>query len=65
MTIIDQEMLWRQFEPTLAMLGDALRDCQEELWADQPDQLYSLRYVQEHAAQLRMFLGQQTGKSGA
>ena len=28
-------------------------------------QLYSLRHVQEHAAQLRMFLGQQMGKSGA
>jgi hypothetical protein len=26
-------------------------------------QLYNLRHVQEHAAQLRMFLGQQTGKS--
>lgn len=26
-------------------------------------QLYSLRHVQEHAAQLRMFLGQQAGKS--
>lgn len=27
-------------------------------------QLYSLRHVQEHAAQLQMFLGQQTGRSG-
>ena len=26
-------------------------------------QLYNLRHVQEHAAQLRMFLGQQTGSS--
>ena len=26
-------------------------------------QLYSLRHVQEHGAQLRMFLGQQVGKS--
>jgi hypothetical protein len=26
-------------------------------------QLYNLRHVQEHGAQLRMFLGQQTGKS--
>ena len=26
-------------------------------------QLYSLRHVQEHGAQLRMFLGQQAGKS--
>jgi|WetSurMetagenome_2_1015567.scaffolds.fasta_scaffold410967_2 hypothetical protein len=25
--------------------------------------LYNLRHVQEHAAQLRMFLGQQVGKS--
>ena len=25
--------------------------------------LYNLRHVQEHAAQLRMFLGQQAGKS--
>ena len=27
--------------------------------------LYNLRHVQEHAAQLRMFLGQQAGKSSA
>jgi len=26
-------------------------------------QLYNMRHVQEHGAQLRMFLGQQTGKS--
>ena len=26
-------------------------------------QLYTLRHVQEHAAQLRMFLGQQAGTS--
>ena len=26
-------------------------------------QLYNLRHVQEHGAQLRMFLGQQAGKS--
>jgi hypothetical protein len=26
-------------------------------------QLYSLRHVQEHAAQLHLFLGQQAGKS--
>ena len=167
MTIIDNEMLWRQFEPAIAMLGAALRDCPEDrwegrLWDDQPDQwvaagfstfwylgyhtlfwldlyltgaeegftppapfdlvemedgevlprtytreellvyletcrqrcretihsmsseqanrlcrfpwgelpfaelqLYNLRHVQEHAAQLRMFLGQQAGKSGA
>jgi hypothetical protein len=28
-------------------------------------QLYNLRHVQEHAAQLRMFLGQQAGKPTA
>ena len=27
--------------------------------------LYSMRHVQEHAAQLHMFLGQQTGKSAS
>jgi hypothetical protein len=165
MTTIDHEMLWRQVEPALNMLGDALRDCPDELWEkqlweDEQDQwvaagfsvfwylgyhtlfwldlyltgaeegfgppapfdlvemdanealprtytreellgylegcrrrcretigalsneqvnrlcrfpwgelpfaelqLYNLRHVQEHAAQLRMFLGQQTGKS--
>ena len=165
MTIIDQEMLWRQFGAAIDMLSEALRDCPDELWVknlwgDQPDQwvvkgfsafwylgyhtlfwldlyltgteegfsppapfdlvemesgevlpriytrqelldyletcrrrcqetilaltpeqasrlcqfawgelpfaelqLYNLRHVQEHAAQLRMFLGQQAGKS--
>ncbi len=165
MTIMDNEMLWRQFGAVIDMLGDALRDCPDELWekrlwGDQPDQwvaagfstfwylgyhtlfwldlyltgaeegftppapfdlvemepnenlprtytraelldylqycrrkyqetigalsteqayrlcrfpwgelpyaelqLYSLRHVQEHGAQLRMFLGQQAGKS--
>lgn len=164
-TIIDNEMLWRQLGAAIDMLGDALRDCPDELWEkhlweDQPDQwvasgfsafwylgyhalfwldlyltgaeegftppapfdlvemypnevlprtytrdellgyletcrrkgretigslsneqairlyrfawgelsfaelqLYNLRHVQEHGAQLRMFLGQQTGKS--
>jgi hypothetical protein len=43
MTIIDNEMLWRQFEAAIDMLGDALRDCPDEvwekrLWEDQPDQ---------------------------
>ena len=163
--IIDNEMLWRQFGAAIDMLGDALRDCPDELWEkrlweDQPGQwvaagfpafwylgyhalfwldlyltgaeegfappepfdlvemeprevlpriytreellhyldhcrrrcretidamsdqeayrscrfpwgelpfaelqLYSLRHVQEHGAQLRMFLGQQAGKS--
>lgn len=165
MTIINNEMLWRQFEAAIDMLGNALRDCPDELWEkrlweDQSDQwvaagfskfwylgyhtlfwldlyltgseegfsppapfdlvemdagevlpriytreelihyleycrrkgretigalsteqayrlckfawgelpfaelqLYSLRHVQEHGAQLRMFLGQHTGKS--
>ncbi|MBI5963188.1 MAG: DinB family protein [Chloroflexi bacterium] len=165
MTIIDNEMLWRQFGAAIDMLSDALRDCPDDLWEkrlweDQPDQwvadgfsafwylgyhalfwldlyltgaeegftppapfdlvemdageslprtytrqellgyleycrqnckqtisvmsneqayrlcrfpwgelsfaelqLYSLRHVQEHGAQLRMFLGQQAGKS--
>ena len=43
MTIINKEMLWRQFEPAIDMLGEALRDCPDELWEkklweDQPDQ---------------------------
>jgi hypothetical protein len=43
MTIIDNEMLWRQFGAAIDMLRDALRDCPDELWekqlwADQPDQ---------------------------
>src|SRR5262245_42508891 len=43
MTIIDREMLWRQFGAAIDMLGDALRDCPDELWEkrlweDQPDQ---------------------------
>jgi hypothetical protein len=165
MNIIDQKMLLRQFEAAIDMLGEALRDCPDELWEqrlweDQPDQwvaagfstfwylgyhalfwldlyltgaeesfappapfdlvemqsgeilprtytraellgyledcrrkcretlaaltneqagrlcrfawgeltfaelqLYSLRHVQEHGAQMRMFIGQQTGKS--
>jgi hypothetical protein len=42
-TIIDNEMLWRQFEVAIDMLGDALRDCPDDLWenrlwADLPDQ---------------------------
>jgi len=27
MTILDNEMLWRQFGAAIEMLGDALRDC--------------------------------------
>jgi hypothetical protein len=43
MTIIDQAMLWRQFGASIEMLGEALRDCPDELWEkrlwqDQPDQ---------------------------
>ena len=43
MTIIDNEMLWRQFGAAIDMLGEALRDCPDELWEkrlweDQPDQ---------------------------
>ena len=42
-TIIDNEMLWRQFGAAIDMLGDALRNCPDELWekrlwADQPNQ---------------------------
>ncbi len=32
MTIIDNEMLWRQFGAAIDMLGNALRDCPDELW---------------------------------
>ena len=43
MTIIDNEMLWRQFGAAIDMIGNALRDCPDELWEkslwdDQPDQ---------------------------
>jgi hypothetical protein len=43
MTIIDNEMLWRQFEAAIDTVGDALRDCpvglwEKMLWEDQPDQ---------------------------
>jgi hypothetical protein len=43
MTIIDNNMLWRQFSIAIDGLEKALRDCPEELWeellwADQPDQ---------------------------
>jgi hypothetical protein len=43
MIIIDNQMLWRQFGAAIDMLGDALRDCPDELWEkclwdDQPDQ---------------------------
>lgn len=43
MSIIDNDMLWRQFALAIDRFGDALRDCPDELWearlwADQPDQ---------------------------
>jgi uncharacterized damage-inducible protein DinB len=43
MTIITNDMLWRQFAVTLDSFGDALRDCPDErwearLWDDAPDQ---------------------------
>jgi hypothetical protein len=43
MTIIDNKMLWHQFGAAIDTLGDALRDCpndlwQKRLWVDQPDQ---------------------------
>ena len=43
MTIIDREMLWRQFGAAIDILGGTLRDCPDELWEkslweDQPDQ---------------------------
>lgn len=43
MTIIDCDMLWRQFGAAIDMLNEALRDCPDELWElrlweDQPDQ---------------------------
>ena len=43
MNIIDQGMLWRQFGAAIDTLGDALRDCPDELWEarlweDQSDQ---------------------------
>ncbi|HEY3342609.1 MAG TPA: DinB family protein [Anaerolineae bacterium] len=43
MTIINHEMLWRQFGAAIDMVGDALRNCPDELWEknlweDQPDQ---------------------------
>ena len=43
MTIIDNEMLWRQFGAAIDMLSESLRDCPDELWekslwGDQPEQ---------------------------
>lgn len=43
MTIVNNEMLWRQFSITIDSFGDALRNCpdelwEEKLWEDQTDQ---------------------------
>lgn len=43
MTIVDNAMLWHQFAAAIDKVGDALRDCPDELWEthlwdDQPDQ---------------------------
>lgn len=43
MSIIDNKMLWRQFSIAIDSLGDALRGCPDNLWAerlwqDEPDQ---------------------------
>jgi hypothetical protein len=43
MMIIDNGMLWRQFEITIDRFGEAVRDCPDELWEkrlweDEPDQ---------------------------
>lgn len=43
MSIIDNEMVWRQFEIAIDQFGNALRDCPDDLWEkslwdDQPDQ---------------------------
>lgn len=34
MAMIDREMLWRQFGAAIDMLGDAMRDCPDELWEE-------------------------------
>ena len=43
MSIIDNDMLWRQFALSIDRFGDVLRDCPDELWEerlwdDEPDQ---------------------------
>ena len=35
MTIINNEMLWRQFDVAIKSFGDALRECPDELWEKQ------------------------------
>jgi hypothetical protein len=43
LTIVNNEMLWRQFGAAIDMLAEALRDCPDDLWEkslweDQPEQ---------------------------
>lgn len=43
MTLINNQMLWRQFAIAIDALGDALRNCpydlwEKQLWKDEPDQ---------------------------
>jgi uncharacterized damage-inducible protein DinB len=43
MTIIDRDMVWRQFSVAIDSFGDALRKCPDQLWEkrlweDEPDQ---------------------------
>jgi hypothetical protein len=59
----------RKCQETIGALSDeqANRLCRFA-WGGLPYaelQLYNLRHVQEHGAQLRMFLGQQAGKPAA
>ncbi len=35
MNIMNADMVWRQFGAAIDMLGDALRDCPDELWEQQ------------------------------
>ena len=55
MTIIDNGMLWRQFAVAIDALGDALRDCPDELWEkplwpDEPEQWVAVRPVSRPGA---------------
>jgi hypothetical protein len=69
-----KRIIWQQFGAAIEMLDNGLRPCPDELWHgrlwDNPQSsdysqfwyvelpLYSMRHVQEHAAQLNLFLGQ-------
>lgn len=49
MSIINNEMLWRQFGAAIDSLSNALRDCPDELWEkqlwnDQPEQWVALGF---------------------